>query len=205
MTKMNKGFTLTELLVSIAIVSVILTVVILNQSKYTDGAALTNLADEISLAISQAQAYSIGVREFSPGSSDFTGSYGLHFQTSVGGGADDSYIFWADRNGNGIYDNGWSCPRGCGSECLGKTFITRGNTLSSICLIKPNSSEMCPIGGIHISFTRPESRAKLIFFNQGGNYMDPQPENIGVKIRLISPGGLIRSVSVFNTGQISVQ
>ena len=125
-SKDNCGFTLIELLVSISIVSVILTVIVLNQSTYTDSIALFNLADEISSTVSQAQAYGIGVREFSPGSSEFSISYGLTFNI-LASGSNKAYLSFADRNNNKIYDGNWSCPTGGASECLGKVDITRNS------------------------------------------------------------------------------
>src|SRR3989344_9205535 len=99
----NHGFTLMELLVSIAIVSVILTVVVSSQSTYNDEAVLVNLADEISSTVSQAQAYGTGVREFSPASGEFSASFGLTFSL-LASGSNKAYLSFADRNGNKVYD-----------------------------------------------------------------------------------------------------
>ena len=99
-SKNNKrGFSLVELLVSISIVSVLITVIIFNQRSYTDVAALSILADELSLTITQAQAYGIAVREFAPGSADFSASYGLSMNL-LGTGSNSAYLFFADRNLN---------------------------------------------------------------------------------------------------------
>ena len=125
-SKINKGFTLTEFLISIALASLILTVVVSSQSTYTDGVALTNLADEISSVVFQAQAYSTGVKEFSPASSEFSASYGLTFSL-LGSGSNKAYLSFGDRNGNKIYDGDWSCPTGGASECLGKVDIPPRN------------------------------------------------------------------------------
>ena len=122
-TVRSAGFTLIELLVSISIVFVIIAMIVFGQSTYTDNVALTNLADEISLAIDQAQAYGIGVKEFSPGSNNFDISYGLTFNITDNGSNTD-YLSFADRNSNEIYDEDWSCPIGGASECLEKINIS---------------------------------------------------------------------------------
>ncbi len=203
-SKYSRGFTILELLVSIGIVVAILTVVVSNQSKYTEGAALSNLADEIGLTISQAQAYGIGVREFSPGSNDFSASYGLTFSL-LGSGSNSAYLSFADRNGNKIYDGNWSCPVGGVSECLEKINISRGNYIESVCVVRTSGSDQCTEASrVDMSFLRPNTETQLTFFNNGGNVFSPANLK-GVRIVLKSPSGLTRSVIVYQTGQVSVQ
>ena len=199
----GRGFTLIEFLISIAIVSVILTVIVSNQSTYTDGAALTNLADEISSTISQAQAYGIGVKEFSPGSSEFSASFGLTFSL-LGSGSNIAYLSFADRNGNKVYDGDWSCPVGGTSECREKVPIVHGNYIDSLCVVFIPGPDICNVGRVDISFARPSTEAQLLFFNNGGQSFNPADMK-GAKIVLRSPGGLARSITVFTTGQVSVQ
>ena len=200
-SKKSLGFTLIELLVSISIVSVILTVVVLNQSTYTDGAALTNLADEISSTISQAQAYGIGVKEVSAGSSEFNASYGLAFSL-LGSGSNTAYIYFADLNGNKIYTGNWSCDT---AECLSKVNITRGNVIADICVIKTSGSDQCNSAErADVSFARPNTEAQIKLFNNGGQPLN-ESNLKGIRIELKSPRGLTRSVTVYTTGQISTQ
>ena len=195
------GFTLIELLVSIGIVSVILTVVVLNQSTYTDGAALTNLADEISSTISQAQAYGIGVREVSTGSSEFNASYGVTMSL-LDSGSNTAYIYVADLNGNKIYTGNWSCDT---AECLSKVNITRGNVIADICVIKTSGSDQCNSAErADVSFARPNTEAQIKLFNNGGQPLN-ESNLKGIRIELKSPRGLTRSVTVYTTGQISTQ
>jgi prepilin-type N-terminal cleavage/methylation domain-containing protein len=202
-TIVQAGFTIPELIISITIASIILTIVVSNQATYTDGANVTNLADEIGLTISQAQVYGIAVKEFTPGSSDFSASYGLAFSL-LGSGSNGAYISFADRNANKIYDGDWSCPLGGASECLGRVNISRGNFIESLCVVRISEADLCDVGRIDISFVRPNIEAKLIFFNSGGLAFVPANMK-GAKIKVQSPGGLIKSVTVFETGQVSVQ
>lgn len=203
-SNLSKGFTLVELLISISIVSVILTVLILNQSTYTDGAALANLADEISLTISQAQTYSIAVREFSTGSNIFSSSYGLAFSL-LGSGSDKAYIYFADRDGNSIYSGDWSCPMGgLSDECLNRADITRGNYIDSICIIRIAGEDVCDnVSRVDISFLRPNTEAQIFFFDDSGSLIT-MSDIKGGKITVKSPLGYTRTVSIFNTGQVSV-
>lgn len=201
----NFGFTLAELAVSIAIVSIILTVVVSSQSTYTDLATLTNLADDIGLTISQAQAYGIGVKEFSPGTSEFTASYGLAFNL-LASGSNIAYIYFADRGvpGDKIYNGDWTCPIGGASECLGKTNISRGNYIDSLCAVIAAAADICSVGRVDISFARPNTEAQLLLLDLGGAAYNPAGL-IGTRIVLRSPSGSTRSVVVYKTGQISVQ
>lgn len=200
----KKGFTILELIVSISIVTVILTVVILNQSTYTDDLALSNLADEISLTISQAQAYGVGVRESSPGSNEFSLSYGLSFSTLAPSGLNKQiYLYFIDRNGDRFYGGDSSCVISESSECLEKFNITRGNYIDSLCAIMSFGNEDCSMGRVDVSFKRPKTEAQLSLFDSGGTQYNP-PELLGARIVLTSPSGAVRSVIVYNTGQISV-
>ena len=215
-SKINKGFTLTEFLISIAIVSVILTVVISNQSTYTNEVAITNLADEVSSMVFQAQAYSTGVKEFSPASSEFNASYGLTFSL-LDSGSNKAYLSFADRHevggdsGNKIYDGDWSCPTGGASECLGKVDISRGNYIELLCATRKmgpgtwGPPEVCNVGRIDISFAYSSGEAQLLFFNNGGEAFSPAYDINGAKIVLRSPSGLTRSVIIYATGQVSIQ
>ena len=200
----SRGFSLVEVLVSLSIITVILTVIVLKQSSYVDSAALSNLADEISLSLSQAQAYGIAVKELTPGSSDFSASYGLAFSL-LSDGSNINYIFFADRNNNNIYEDGWSCPLAAASECLEKTAISRGNYIDDICIVRTSGDDQCGSARrVDINFERPETSSHLTFFNNGGQTMSVQNLK-GAKIVLKSPAGLSRSVVVYTTGQISVQ
>src|SRR3989338_1368962 len=210
-TKMNRVFTLIEFLISIAIVSVILTVVVSSQSTYNDEAALVNLADEISSTVSQAKAYGTGVREFSPASGEFSASYGLTFSL-LGSGSNTAYLSFANRAiggavGNKSYDGDWSCSIGGASECLGKVDISRGNYIEGICVVRTSGLDLCFASRVDISFARPSTEAQLLFFDSLGGPLAPWLllNMKGVRIVLRSPSGLTRSVVVYTTGQVSVQ
>jgi len=197
------GFTITELILSVSILVAIMAMVLLNQSTYTDEVVLSNAADEISSTISQAQLYATGVREFTPGSSEFDISYGLTFSL-LSSGSDEVYIYFADRNGNGIYDDDWSCPTSNSSECLDRADLSSGNRINALCFVRTFDTDDCNVGRIDVSFFRPSIEARILLFDTSGHSMSPA--NIkGAKVILESPRGLARSVTVYLTGQISVQ
>lgn len=197
----TRGFSLIELLVSISIMVAIITVVVFGQRGYTESARLLNLADEIGLSVSQAQAYGIAVRETATGSANFNSAYGLSLTLLEAGGS-TAYIYFSDLNNNQYYDGSLTCST---SECMEKIIISGGNYIESFCALRTSGSDQC--GGperVDISFKRPETDASIFFFNSGGqSYNVPNLE--GVRINLRSPRGLTRSVTVYLTGQVSVQ
>lgn len=198
---LKAGFTLVELLITLSILVVILTVVLMNQSKYTDRITLTNVADDIGLSISQAQVYSIGVKEVSTGSNIFSNAYGVTFNL-LASGSNSSFISFADRNGDKIYNGNWTCQTGGLEECLSKTDISHGNFIESICVIEISGAETCDMGRIDVTFTRPNTEAQIKFYDAGGQAYIPANMS-GARINLTSPAGSLTSVAVYKTGQVS--
>ncbi|MEK7147699.1 MAG: prepilin-type N-terminal cleavage/methylation domain-containing protein [Patescibacteria group bacterium] len=202
--KNQKGFSLVELLVSLGIMVTILSVVISSQSTYTDTQSINNLADEISLTLSQSQAYGTAVKEFSPGSANFSGAYGMSLSL-LSSGSNKDYIFFADLNGNNIYDGDWNCQMGAGFECLEKVTTVRGNYIDSFCILRSGGlGEMCDVAKrVDIDYVRPNTSAQINFFDNGGQSLSV-PNTNGVKIILKTPQGKSRSVLAYINGQISV-
>jgi prepilin-type N-terminal cleavage/methylation domain-containing protein len=212
--KKNAGFSLAELLVSLGILTVILAIILSSQSNYTNRAALTNLADEIGLSIAQAQVYGVGTKEFSVGSGEFSASYGLTFSLLGGSaGSPTAYFYFADRDPDltgpllpdKVYGGNWNCVPGGANECLEKVTISGGNSIQSLCVVFTSGGDDCTTPRrIDISFDRPNTEAQLIFFNSvPATYV---PANMkGARITLISASGLIKSVLVYKSGQISIQ
>jgi len=193
-----------ELLVSLGIMVAILTLVLANQSQYTEGTALTGLADDISLDLAQAQTYGVSVREFSPGTEEFDAAYGVSFDL-ISQGGESAYIYFADRGAkNKIYDGGLSCPTDTNSECIRKNNILRDNTISELCYIHKSGPEQCSLGRIDITYLRPDTKAEIVFFNQNGTVLNV-PNAVAARIKVASPSGSIRSIYVYKAGQISVQ
>lgn len=192
----NKGFTMLELMVSVGIMIVISTVIASSQSTYSSGASLKNVANGLSLSLRQAQIYGISVREFTAGPSSFSAGYGVAFNLdAVPTGDDKSFLFFADRNPlNGQYDGTWNCD----NECLDKTVLQGGNYISDLCVIAQGGGENCDVSDLDISFLRPAIEAR-IYYNGGSTGVS------GAKIELKSPDGKENTVTIYTTGQISVQ
>jgi prepilin-type N-terminal cleavage/methylation domain-containing protein len=199
----KRGFTLTEFIVVIAISTLILGTVIGGQSRYTDMAALKSVATDLSLNIRQAQVYGIGVKGSTEGQNDFNSPYGISIDSF---GNKTTYILYIDKNKNTFNDGNFTC--GAGSECVDIYTLTRGNKVNKICrLFVDGSAEICDVGRADIYFQRPSTEARFGYIWDNVGYAQiPVTANLkGLRIELISPKNLTKSVSILKSGQISIQ
>lgn len=197
----KQGFSVVELLISLGIVGVLLSVVILSQRGYTESAVLANTVDNLALSVNQAQAYGLAVKERSVGTSDFTNGYGLSI-TRLEPGAEKGFVFFRDNNNSQYYDGDFSCGT---QECVEKVVFSGGNYIDDFCVVRTQGADQCStVGRVDISFRRPNPAARIYMFNTGGQSYN-LPNLQGVKIIVKSPTGLTRYVTVYTTGQISVQ
>jgi prepilin-type N-terminal cleavage/methylation domain-containing protein len=96
------GFTLVELLVSIAIMVMILVLILFNAKGFDSTVVLTNLAYDVGLSIREVQTSGIGVSGKVNSGNFETYTYGVHFDSST----PQSYIQFVDLpDGAGNYDH----------------------------------------------------------------------------------------------------
>ncbi|MEI7777685.1 MAG: type II secretion system protein [bacterium] len=196
---MKSGFTLVEMLVVVAIFTVISAVALFNQTKFSSDMVITNLAFEVALEMRQAQTYGIGVRGTSVSGSNFQYGYGVHF----GGGQDNkTFLLFADSGTTKYaYDSG---------DTLLDTFhLSGGNTIAEICdnqssamTTGPNAPycyKNLPLHSLDISFVRPNPEAHTIF--DADTTVDVAPVYIVLRSSL---GDKCKTVQLYSTGQISV-
>ena len=203
------GFSLLELLVTVAVIGLLTAIVVFNQGDFSDNITLNSAVTDLELQIREAQVYGISVREFQTGTNEFNASYGVHFDL-VSGGGDLTYLFFADRGvKNGQYDGSISCATGGANECIRKFSLTKGNTISDVCAIidvsgtlRCNSS--AAVSKIDIIFNRPDPGPAIKFFNPAGNEVT-FPGHQGAKVTISSPKGTTRQVYIYTNGQISIQ
>lgn len=187
-TCFNRGLSLIELLVTIAVITIITTILLVNHSRFSGKILLTNLAYEVALSVRQAQVYGLGSKESPIGSSNFNVGYGVHFES-----ANPTYfIFFADLNNNHRYDSA--------NELLQRYKIRYGNRVSDFCSVTSGGVSQCSSQGaisyLDISFVRPNPDA-FIFTNVGSSYRS-------AFLTVSSAQGFTKSVTVYSTGQISV-
>lgn len=215
----QKGFSLVELMVVIALFTIITAAALMNHARFGESILATNFAYDVALSLREAQSYGLSVREELPGAGIFTLAYGLHFGLWSGDQRNESdretsFVFFADKNGNGQYsgsDASGACVASESSECLKVYRLERGSRIASFCGVRTGSGvEECRIF--------PSSDATLSFLS--ANFKRPEPDafirtnlnNQGVeryqsaRIALISPHGTeCRIIEVFSTGQIAIR
>lgn len=179
-----KGFTLVELLVSIAIFTVITTAAIFSHAQFNSSILLTDLTYEIALSIRQAQFYGISVKQNS--SSTFNSGYGVHFDKT----SPATYVLFEDKQTqNHICDS-----NECGNNALQTFNIQKGNKISKLCVAGDCTKDI-----VDISFLRPNPDAYITINGAGSSVSGP------AEICVTSADGSVnREITVESTGQISV-
>ena len=129
--KKNKGFSIVELVVTVAIFGIITSVILANNAKFNSATHLNNLIYEIALTVRQAQVFGISVRETEAGAGEFGVGYGVYFDTSN----DNSFVLFADLNGNEQYDGT--------NELVDLLTIKGENRISQICVTDASETRTC--------------------------------------------------------------
>ncbi len=179
---------------SIGIVVLISSIVLFNYSKFNDNIAVSTSAQEMSIAVRQAQVYGITVKESGAGTGNFNYSYGIAFDPIS---YPTSYFIFVDRNG----DKKFGGPDGCGgnaSECVEIINLRNGVRITSIC-----DGTSCPPGQARkstILFTRPNPDPSVYYFDSNGVQVNGL--TFPTKVQLSSPRGNSMTVTIERTGQI---
>lgn len=209
--RFDQGFTLLEMLMVLAIFSILTVVIIFNYGRFNSQTIMTNMAYEIALATRQAQVYSLGVRSADVAENDFNNRFGVYFNEGI---SDKNFVFFIDQGPNPdskclAADN--SNCFGClsGGECLEKYNLTRDIYIDKICVSADNEpvtvDGICTdetVEDVVITFERPNPDA--IIYSEDLNE-STNSNNASVAIIIRTQYGDQRAVLVQNTGQISVE
>lgn len=178
--KFSKGFSLIELLVSVAILVIVSGLVFFNQSGFNNSILVENLAYEVSLVVRQAQSYGLQSKQAELGGT-FEAGYGVYFTTDVSG--NNKVILYADIDGDKVYNDS-------GTDIELETLkMAVGNTITNLCVGAPCSD----VTELDISFIRPDPMA----------YINTD-KNIG-EIYITSARNETKKVVVNKLGQISIE
>ena len=199
--KLQRGFTLVELLVTITIFVVLTGVVLFNQQKFNSTILLTNLAYDTALTIRQAQTYGINIKEFN-GADEFV-PYGVHFDLN----SEKSFILYADtgynlETKNLTSYNGVLTKCEADDGCVSRYNILRGNYISDLCV---NSTGSKPDGDcgkqqLDILFVRPNPDA---FIRTGTN--KDEGNNYDATIIIKGVDETTRKIKVSQNGLIEIK
>ncbi len=144
--KVVRGFTIVELLVTLAIFTILTVVVLANYPSFNNKIALEILAQNIALSIREAQVYGISIRATDITETELAPAYGAHFW----GGTTDlrdilhngrrQYMLFSDSNTNKRYDGqregySYDCESDPSSvnECVQVYTITGQSEIGIIC------------------------------------------------------------------------
>lgn len=176
-----------------AIIVLITSVLLFQQSKFNSSTLLRSLTYSVALSIRSAQIFGTSVREFTPGSGTFAQSYGVYFLS----GDTAHYYLFSDNNNDGQRASD-------GSEDAQVFSVGSGYAISKFCgKLVSTSVNHCstdassPLTNITILFKRPNPDALFSSSASGETYGSAY-----VQVR--STNASTRGITVSSTGQIIV-
>jgi prepilin-type N-terminal cleavage/methylation domain-containing protein len=212
----NRGMTLVELLVVLAIFVIVSSLIMFDYGGYKSSISLENLANDIALSIRKAQSYAIGV---AGSGASFTYAYGVHISTAQEPvtapqyGSNKSFFAFTDVSGDRMYEQDGDSDAVCSvggvtqyNECSEKLSITSDDQIEAIYL-NGDTNPVVTGGGIDIVFLRPNPDAYFCYRSDPSHTTCDAPINISnVKIKISNiRSKTVKYVTVWTTGQISTQ
>jgi prepilin-type N-terminal cleavage/methylation domain-containing protein len=194
----NKGFTLMEMIVVIALIATISTLVLFNNVKLNSAILTSNTAYEIGLIIREAQVAGLGVTA-GVGTQNFNYAHGVHFDMNNKTQA----IIFSDTDNNQAYTVGEGTHvYTIENRRAGTIFaICKKESLAPTVSTEPYCRESISVNSLDVFFTRPNPEAFFNVPNNLGiieNYIGAMVINIGVE------GDICRSVIVEKTGAVQI-
>jgi len=172
----NKGFSIVEVLIVMAIMGILFAVTVSQYSKYRDSKALSLGKHQVVNDIRMVQNYTYNTMSFDGGFPE--GGYGIRFTAGSG-----EYIIFADKNGNKTYD--------AGSEKFKEMKLPENIKISSL---KKNGVAASPVD---LVFTPPYG---VVYIN-GDNKVSGNFINLEITIKS-SVSSNSEAVTVRSSGRI---
>lgn len=192
LSRAQSGFSVVELLVSLAIVIVVTSITLASFPSFSSQLVLNNLAHEVALTVREAQVFGVGTRAFEGGFP----SHGIHFDINT----PDQFVLFADIDEDGEYDGTFDCEAIGSAECVSVFSLRRNNEIDELC-VTSDSGQTCRAGGIEqvdITYVRPDPEA--VIYNDG-NTTNARNQ---ATIMIVSPSGRKKPVIIHSNGQIAV-
>jgi type II secretory pathway pseudopilin PulG len=182
------GFSLVELMISIGIMVLVISVVTTSQGAFNGAVLLRGQAYEAALKIREVQLSAVG--SVTGGATTRT-VYGVHFDSSTA--TDNQYKIFKDANSNGFYNSG--------EEYGQQGFL---DSRFEIRAIRAIGDSIPANSGLSVVFVRPNFDAR--FFSSSGEVFASSVEiDVANRDSTGAGPGDVRTVEVTSAGQISVQ
>ncbi|MBP9816571.1 MAG: type II secretion system protein [Candidatus Pacebacteria bacterium] len=213
----QRGFTLVEMLVVLAIIVIITGIALVGQSTFNRSLILTDTAYTVALSIRESQSLGLSSRKVVDTLIQNAG-YGVYFTPGT------SYVQYADiyptKPGDDLNDKcagheadtgpesrPGNCKYDSGQDTIIKTYrFDRGFTVSRFCGESEGGIDYCSSGGegtisgLSIVFLRPNTESSIIGIRSGG-----EVELVDAEIFIQSADGqALRAVCVSKVGQVAV-
>lgn len=194
MNSSSKGFTIIEMLVSIAIFTIITSVVIFNHGKFNSSINVTNLSYEVALAIRQAQVYGLAVKQDSSNvNQSVQYAYGVYFSSN----SPQVFYIFADKNDDQQFDPSGDVCDGSG-ECQESIEIRGDVQVSNLATNTVSDSE-----DLTVLFLRPNPVA--IIRDEGNSGGSSSGRKQAVVTLRSEKADKSKEIVVELSGQISVR
>ncbi len=198
----EKGFTLVELVVSLAIFAFMTIFLIAKYGTFNQSVLLTNLAYDVALNIRTAQSYGLNVKSVpsstgAPASDVFKYPYGVHFDKNVSGSPpppppqNNKFVFFADTGP--VTDYMYTDM----DTTIATYNIKRGGVVVNLCSGSGPGEQCQTRNTLDITFKRPDPNAIIKADYSPTSY--PYAE-----ITLKATDGGTKRVIVRSTGQIQI-
>lgn len=215
------GMTIIELVVVLAIITVLTGVIIFNHGSFRSSVSTQNLVNDIALSIRKAQSYAIGVKGLG---TEFNYGHGIHFSTATQNvsllppaGSNKSMVLFTDisNNATGVkynYDGSNNCDTPTSSNECKEILTIDSNDIGSSDYISGfylDGSSTKVSGILDIVFKRPNPDAVFCYYIQNANNTavcnsDISSVKIEISNNLTGTKKITKTITVWNTGQISV-
>ncbi len=203
----KKGFSLIDLLVSISIATLVMSVVLFSYRTFQNKLAVGAAAQEIAVATRQAQTLGSTARQ---SSGAMTSGYGVYFDTVN----PKTYYVFVDKNNDCLYSGDATCATG--SECVSKNTLRDNVSVTQLCGVDSDGTQSCPptnATGVSIvypvsSFQETNQDARICFTDNTGTKVTPSTIYTATKVVTTLHDSLTQtvqsSVSAYQTGRIDV-
>jgi prepilin-type N-terminal cleavage/methylation domain-containing protein len=195
--KNQQGFGLIELLVSISILTLVLSIIMFRQDSFNSAVLLRSQVYEIALEARRIQLFAVSA--IGGTGSNFRQQYGIHFNTAPSANSRYRPFFDSDQNppDNHFYE-------GAADDFGPPGIVDQRFEIRAIRLI--NGSNTDTPSQLSVVFERPNFDA--LFFDQGTGVAHPATiAEIDIAVRGLTGTGpeVVRTLTISKTGQISVE